>query len=241
MKRIFEYARHNELFEDNLMSLINTNDYADACRAPKDIKTRSFSEDEVQMLQEEVQVHEDNVHALMVLFDAEVGIRRAEVCALHKADISDDYLHVHRQLVRRGKPQKWVELQYTKDEHQKEGGLSEGRIVILTERAQEIISKALALPGDSEYLFHDKDGNPVKPDSFNQYFRRHRQHVDCTAANNHGLRYNYNSNLIGLGLDVAERATLMGHSVEVKEKVYSNGAKRKVEKIRDKILSDQKK
>ena len=80
---------------------------------------------------------------------------------------------------------------------------------------------AKLLPGESDYIFHDKSGNHITPDSYEQNLRRACNRLGISTCNNHAFRIARNSEFIELGLSPSERASILGHSVETNERRYS--------------------
>ena len=50
----------------------------------------------------------------MELFSKETGCRVGEICGIHKTDIGDEYIHIHRQLVK--SKNGYIEKPYAKNE-----------------------------------------------------------------------------------------------------------------------------
>ena len=57
--------------------------------------------------------------------------------------------------------------------------------------------------------------------------------LGCTLSNNHGFRMAFNSRLIALGLEAADRALILGHEVQTNEAHYSLTDKRRLSYIKD--------
>ena len=98
-----------------------------------------------------------------------------------------------------------------------------------------MLALAEKLPGASEYVFHDKNGNPVSKDSYEQHLRRTCKNLGIKTSNNHAFRIAFNSLLIEKELSSADRALILGHAVQTNEQHYSVSDRRRLEKIRQKI------
>lgn len=65
------------------------------------------------------------------------------------------------------------------------------------------------------------------------FLRRLCQSFDLKVTNNHALRMSLNSNvLIPLGISVADRAAMLGHSIETNLKCYSFARKGYLDEVR---------
>lgn len=159
-----------------------------------------------------------------------------ELSALHKDDILDNYLHIHRQQLideTRKNSARFREVPYTKDERMHPHN---GRYYPINERIKRIIELAKKIPGDSDYLFHNPDqSGPVSKDTYEQYLKRRCHKLGITSTNNHAFRMALNSEFIRQGLNPAERALLLGHAVQTNEQHYSLTDKRQLKEISEKL------
>ena len=74
----------------------------------------------------------------------------------------------------------------------------------------------------SEYVFCNADGEWVKMNAYESCLRRFMRSMGYSVTNNHAFRMSLNSNsLIPKGIPVADRARLLGHSVETNLRHYS--------------------
>lgn len=179
-----------------------------------------------------------NPRALMTLMAKETGLRSGEQAALHKSDIKGDYIHVHRQQRKDkedGRSQLFFEVPYTKEERMNP---HDGRHVPITEECRKAIELALKLPGESEYLFHDK-GKMVSKDSYLQNLKRRCRRLGIQTTNNHAFRMAFNLRMINLGFSSSDRALILGHEVQTNEAHYSLTDKRRLEQIRG-LLTNEK-
>ena len=219
LSQIFEYGIEKDLCVRNPMIHVKARDYLSKCSAERRAEEeREFSEEELEAILEATQKSQDNVHALMIQVAMETGLRAGELAALHKDDIKGDYIHVHRQQIR------------TKDERTRP---SDGRQVPITSACRKALDLALKLPGESEYLFHDGDGQMAKKASYEQYLNRLCTRLGTKAKHNHAFRLAFNSRMIRLGISSADRALILGHDVSTNERIYSITDKRRLSNIRD--------
>ncbi len=198
-----------------------------------------FSDDELYRLLDYAYKHLDNPRALMMIFSYATGARAGEVVAIHREDIGNEFIHIHRQQVREmdsiNGNMVFTEVPYTKDEricpH-------DGRLVPLLEHAQKAIELARAIPGDSKYLFHDPNSSEmVTKDSYMRYLKRVCEKLGCQATNNHAFRIAFNSKLIEIGFSSADRALINGHAVQTNENWYSKRDKRRLSDIRSRMVA----
>ena len=150
------------------------------------------------------------------------------------ADVLDDFVHVHRQQIRdksRGK-QIFCDVEYTKDERRHNHG---GRYIPRTKEVNEVLELAKKLAGGSKYVFHDKSGNAIAKDSYEQNLRRACDRLGIDTSNNHAFRIAFNSKLIKKGLSPADRALILGHAVQTNEHHYSISDRRRLDDIRQRM------
>ncbi|MBR6406229.1 MAG: tyrosine-type recombinase/integrase [Lachnospiraceae bacterium] len=239
LSQLFEFGIRKKACLNNPMKYLDVHDYYRYCdQTKKQDEDREFSEEELDLIHEEVCKTPENPRSLMVLVAMETGLRSGELAAIHVSDIENEYLHIHRQqrIIKLDNDKYDLEeLPYTKDERTHPHN---GRRVPITEECREAINLALNLPGESEYLFHDSDGNPINKDSYNLYLRRLCTRLGIVATNNHAFRIAFNSRMIHLGFSSAERALIMGHAVTTNESHYSISDKRRLDGLKKRIVED---
>ena len=183
-------------------------------------------------------MHLKDPFALMTLASSYSGLRAGELPVLRKSDDLGDFLHVHRQQ-RKEKDENghqfFYELPHTKDERRHPHN---GRLVPITPELREILDHANNLPGKSEYTFHNKKGEPLLADSYEQNLRRRCKRLEISTSNNHAFRIAYNSKLIELGFSAAERALILGHEVQTNENIYTVTDKRQLVDIRNRLIGN---
>lgn len=189
---------------------------------------KQFSAEEIAMLREIAMQNATNPRALMMLLASYTAMRSGELAAIRWADVKGDYLHIHRQQRKDGNA--YSDVLYTKNERKHP---RDGRPFPITPAIRDVLTLAQELAGTSEYLFHDADGNPIRKDSYQLYLKRHARRLKIKATNNHAFRYAVNSHLIELGFSSADRALLLGHTVQTNETVYSITDNRRLDHISD--------
>lgn len=102
----------------------------------------------------------------------------------------------------------------------------DGRDFPLTQKIRVLLGELKSLQKSlnihSEYVFCHEDGDWGKKDAYLTFLRRLCQSYNLKLTNNHALRMSLNSNvLIPLGISVADRAAMLGHSIETNLKYYS--------------------
>ena len=162
IKAVFNYGREKKLCDANPAEFISYTDYASQC----DLETRSneersFSDEEIVLLREHALKNQSNPHAVTMLIAMETGMRVGELAALKKSDIVDGFLHVHSQqlLDNSSGSRRHVDIGHTKDQKQRPRG---GRYVPITPACAQALQIAENLPGESEYILHNKDGNAIQ-------------------------------------------------------------------------------
>jgi len=240
IRSVFDFGIRHRYCLDNPARYILLEDYSKACDVnTKSNEDHSFSDEDIQRLREYCLEHLSNPHSIVMLVAMETGMRAGELAALHKSDVGQDHIHIHRQQIRNPKEgpnskSSFTEVSYTKNERKNPKG---GRYFPITPRCREAIDLALALPGESEYLFHHPNGNPIQKDSYGYYLRRVCGRLNISVKHNHAFRVHVNARLIAAGIDANGRCLLLGHSMQTNERHYSFADSRKLDEIKA-ILSD---
>ena len=125
-------------------------------------------------------------------------------------------------------------MPYTKNE---KGESEDGRDYPLTRKLKELLAeikgKQDALGIESEFIFCHEDGDWIKTDAYETFLRRLCQSKGFKVTNNHALRMSLNSNvLIPMGISPADRAAMLGHSIETNLKYYSFAQKGYIDSVR---------
>ena len=237
--QIFDYGIRSKICFDNPVKFISASDYIHLCELDKKTdEEKAFSKEELEAFRQDCKMHLDDPFALMTLASSYSGLRAGELPVLRKTDDLGDFLHVHRQQ-RKEKDnnghQFFYELPHTKDERRHPHN---GRLVPITPELRAVLDHANALPGGSEYIFHNKKGEPLQADSYEQNLRRRCKRLKISTSNNHAFRIAYNSKLIELGFSAAERALILGHEVQTNENHYSVTDKRQLADIRNRMIGN---
>ena len=241
LKKVFWFARKQHYITSSPEETLDYRHYRQFTdRRKKREEDTYFTVEETEKIRQHEWKCIDNPRALITLLCIETGMRADEPVALHKEDIHEGFIDIHRQQIRLDhvKPYQFVDVDFTKDTRTSE---YTSRYFPITPRIQEIIDAALKLPGESVYLFHDAEGDMIKKDSYELYLRRHIPSLGITGkTNNHAFRKGLNTNvLIPKGIPVNERSALLGHTVRTNERNYSPRRKDTLDKLRT-VLSDEK-
>ncbi len=91
----------------------------------------------------------------------------------------------------------------------------------------------------SEFIFCNEDGEWIKTDAYHTFLRRICQSKGFKVTNNHALRMSLNSNvLLPMGISAADRAAMLGHSVQTNLLFYSYEQKNYLDYV-GKMLDEQ--
>ena len=158
------------------------------------------------------------------------GMREGELPAITWDDVGENYIHVHRQQLwnedAQGKRTELVVVPWTKNE---KGAPQGGRKIPIIRELRAALQDARRWQVEhgvyrrDGYVICTEDGSPMIKDSYAQYLNRTCTRFSLPVTNNHSLRKSYNSNVLisRYGLDLRERAKIMGHSEEVNERNYT--------------------
>ncbi len=241
MKSVFSFARKKRYITGTPEEFIEFRDYRKHCdHTVKREEDTYFTEDEIALIREDMLKNLSNPKALIVLFNIETGMRADEPVALHREDVHDGYIEIHRQQIKHVEftPPTYEDVDYTKDTRTKHAS---GRRFPITPAIQEVLDLAAALPGESIYVFHNMDGTMVTKDSYEQYLRRHCQRLGLKVTNNHAFRKALNNNvLIPLGIPSNERAALLGHTTRTNEQNYSLRRDVQLSSMREKLAENRR-
>ena len=238
IRAVFDYGREKKLCRDNPAEFIKYTDYASMCDL--DVKTneeKSFSEEETAKLRDYALTDQKNPHSVAMLLSMATGMRAGELASLKKKDIQDGFLHIHSQqrMDRSSGQQQHTDLNFTKDQRQRPRG---GRYFPITPECEEALEIAANLPGESEYVLHDKNGAAILKGSYMQHLRRVCKKLGIETTNNHAFRIALNAKLINENVDGLERCLILGHSMQTNERHYSYSDQRRLEEVRKKLVHE---
>ena len=246
----FSYAYFHKIISENPVDRIDNKVYLKSCDTRKaKPEEKILSPDEINSLQDEVRRRMTMkkygsyyINGYAMLFAIETGVRVAELCALKWEDIKENSIHIHCQQLNKqvDGTKVYYLVPYTKNE---KGQSEDGREFPLTRKIKELLAelkvKQSELGIESEYIFCHEDGEWVKTDAYITFLRRLCRSLDLNVTNNHALRMSLNSNvLIPKGVSVADRAAMLGHSIETNLRNYSFAQKDYIDNVRAILDSD---
>ena len=250
INRVMKTAYQLKITQDNICDYISSQPYYKDCDlTTKEAEDIIFSDEQIKIIKEKerehLKQHPKNIRPYAVLLSIETGMRIGEIPALKWEDISDDFIHIHRQqlvIKENGKPQRFKIVPYTKNERSKPKG---GRYFPLTTEIKNILIEIMDFQKKngivSEYVFAENENEPIKKTGLQQHLMNTCSHLGFNITNNHAFRMTLNSNvLIPMGLNTKQRAELLGHSIRVNEEHYSHILKTDIAKV-GKLLDDFKK
>ncbi len=245
---IFNYAFSHKIITANPVKSINNKAYVKSCdtRTPRP-EEKILSPDEIKALQEEVRhrMTQDKygryyINGYAMLFAIETGVRVGELCSLKWEDVWENSIHIHSQQLTEKKDGKKV-YYYSHSTKNEKGISQDGREFPLTRKIKALLKEIRDLQEElnikSEFIFCHEDGEWIKTDAYITFLRRLCQSLGLKVTNNHALRMSLNSNvLLPMGVSVADRAAMLGHSIQTNLQFYSFAQKDYLENVR--ILLD---
>lgn len=242
---IFRYAFRHKIITQNPLDYITNRPYLKSCDTSHSKPSEKIlSPEEIESLKSEIRHRmtqkkygEYYIHGYAMLFAIETGVRAGELCALKWEDIKENCIHIHSQQLFENSDEgpKYTLVPYTKNE---KGDSQDGRDFPLTRRIVELLreikEKQEALGINSEFIFCHEDGTWIKTKGYETFLRRLCRSQGLTVTNNHALRMSLNSNvLLPMGISVADRAAMLGHSIQTNLRCYSFAQKDYIENVRD--------
>lgn len=244
---IFDYAFAHGVISSNPVKGLKNKVYLKSCDTSRaKAEEKILSPEEIGMLKSEVRRRMQMkkygryyINGYALLFAIETGVRVGELCAIKWRDVYEDRIHIHsQQLCDKTKGYTdYYYVPYTKNEK----GISEdGREFPLTDAIEAILTELRDLQQEmgieSEYVFCHENGEWIKTDAYITFLRRLCRSFGFKVTNNHALRMSLNSNvLLPLGISVADRAAMLGHSIETNLKFYSFAQKNYLTDVRNRL------
>ena len=239
---IFGYALRHGLIEHNPVSSINNSVYLKSCiYCDNDSENKILTKEEIELLINEAKkraLKKYYVYYYALRFSALTGVRVGELCSLRWADINfkEREIHIHTQQLYTVKDghYSYYEAGYTKNE---KGHSKGGRLFPLTNEIKALLTEYSEVLNRenivSEYVFCYSDGTWMNTMSYKSFLSKLCRKYDLKATSNHALRRSLNSNvLIPNGISEADRAKLLGHSVETNLRHYSYAKKDYIDNAR---------
>lgn len=250
---IFDYASDSdhEIIDSNPVDKINNKKFYKNCYHNTDNDDEVFSLEEISLIKKEIIKRNEQkrykgyfAHGYMVRLAIETGMRVAELCSLKESDIlpNESIIYIHSQQLSEKVPghRIYSYVNYTKDEKICSKG---GRYFPITPAINEILEQNRkdkeSLGIKSAYVFCDLNGEWVKKDAYITFLRRFLRALGFNNTKNHAFRKSLNSNiLIPRGIPAAERAALLGHSIDTNNRYYSKPRKGYIDNLRTTLSQD---
>ncbi len=229
----FNYAVATDLIDYNIANKLVDSDYKARCKHEfKSAEEKAMAPEQIAEMTAEVWKRisaarsENEVYTTgyMFLLSSLTGMREGELCSLKWTDVEWESMRIHIHTQQRKVGKEYVFSSYTKNE---KGIPKGGRHFPITQDVKTVLNN---LAQDqkragisSAWVFCDKAGEWIKKDScYDKFLRRLCKNLGFTITNNHAIRMYFNSYvLIPKGVTVADRARLLGHSVDVNLRNYS--------------------
>ena len=250
LKSVFSFAKKHKYVKHNIMAEIDELNSRNPeykillnCQK-KSAKKKAFQPKQIDAIEEEMDKRiNSNDKQYGPIYNAgymfkvakHTGVRIAELCALKKEDI--DYsalrIHVHAQQIENRETGELIYKSLSKNENMCDEQLEdEGRYVPITKELKIILNeleeKQAKFGIKTEWVFAHTDGSWIRAETeYMQVLRRvclkiSKQMSDTMPTNNHAIRMYYNSYVLApAGVDPADRAAYLGHSVDVNTKYYT--------------------
>lgn len=231
------YIDINPVPKDNWVFLKNC---TPSSNRPED---KAFQPEELELIRthlwQRIESGRYDVNAFAILFAMESGCREAEIPSVKKTDIKEKCVHIHSQQndhIVNGK-----KCYYYNPTTKNEKGVSEqGREIPITNEMRKILTELRAkqeeLGIESEWLFCKEDGEWITTVGYYKALYRLCKKLGLKLTNNHAFRIALNSYVfIPAGVEVSERARILGHSVETNLKYYTFAKKDYLDDVADKL------
>lgn len=245
--RVFEYASSPEhrIIDYNPVEKDNSRYRALIDRRKPKAQEKAFQPEDLGKIEKEClkrskQTYPRAINAYAILVSMKTGLRIGELAGLRWSDIEENVIHVQNQLIRQNHTGKttYVLKNSTKDEKNSPNG---GRYVtsaLVTAYFAEIRIMQENEGIKSEWVFARADGSYMTSNAFNEALMRLTKKLGIELSNNHAFRMAFNSyTLIPAGVNVADRAKMLGHSIKVNEENYTFESKNYAENIGEKLLA----
>ena len=230
---VFDFAISKGYIDYNPADRLNNLDFYRLCRPEfKSAEEKAMSPEQIEAITEEVRNRMNNpvkysecyTCGYMFLLASYTGMRAGELCSLRWTDIANGRIHIHTQQLKNRETGRYEYVSWTKNE---KGIPKGGRYFPVTSQIADLFSElkeAQKRAGiRSEWIFANQDGSWIITDTcYGKFLNRICKTLGYSITNNHAIRMYFNSYvLIPKGIQVTNRARLLGHSPEVNLKNYS--------------------
>ena len=178
-------------------------------------------------------------YALMGLLASYTGMRASELPALMWEDIKDNHIHIHQMQTRNDGEHGDARFEIVPWLKEEKGSPRGGRsIPFLTDDIPQLfnlikeIQKAFGI--ESEWVFPDSNSL-----SYERSMYKLCKKLGFETTNNHAFRKAFNMWMLSMGLNVADRSKILGHSPSVNLDHYTVIADNWIEDTIQKVNSTQ--
>lgn len=223
LKQTLEYAVDADYMDKSPYRISKVNKKNIVPTRKKTNNREIFSVSEQALLEKEIyrRIRMDQNYLIpwIVLLDFELGTRIGEILALRKTDITDQKIHIERQVTEeydvsnldRISRNGWNIVSYTKSH-------CGDRWIPLTGRASECIGNVVEINRKldreyEDYLFITKD-NFISLYAVDRFLDRACEHAGIPKRRSHSIRKTYASRLYDSGVAISDISALLGHADE---------------------------
>lgn len=229
----FGFAVTKGYVDYNPAQRMSNQDFYRICKSEfKSAEQKAMSPQQIEAITEEVRKRIKNPKkygecytcGYMFILASLTGMRAGELCSLRWTDIASGRIHIHTQQLKKRASDGYEYVNWTKNE---KGIPKGGRYFPVTIEIQELLDELrtgqIRAGICSDWVFANPDGSWIIADTcYEKFLHRICKNLGFTITNNHAVRMYFNSYvLIPKGIEVTNRAKLLGHSVEVNLKNYS--------------------
>ena len=222
LKQMLEYMVDAEYIDQNpYRTRINKKKFV--APAKKTAETEVYQSDEKQIFIEEMErrlrQNPRNTAPLAIMLDFEIGARKGEVLALNERDITDGWIHIHRQVVEKFDVSDLEHIKSTGFEVADYTKSDDGdRWIPLTDRAMELIRRVQEINKNNGDYFNGflfiRDGHVMSPDAIDAQVKRGCEYIGMNVKTMHKIRKTYGSTLLHNGVNVSAVKDMLGHADE---------------------------
>lgn len=209
---MFRYAVEKEIISSNPLNDIHTSDFVSRCK-PAESNKDNYTVKERRLIIDYLK-DSDNIYDLAIALDFHLSVRIGELLAIHKDDIWNQAIYIHRSVRRSQNLNDDLStgpILYS-IENRTKGNLETGlRDIPLSEEGMEIVNRILEVNPEGELLFA-KNGTMLLADSFNERLRKVCKDLGIKYRSSHQIRFTVATILHESGVPVNQISVLLGHS-----------------------------
>lgn len=231
---IFKYSKKMGYTNISITSFIGDLELSKKCFTVKKRSSEDnvFTNEEMKLLIEYLNNNKSigNVAVLIAIY---TGMRVGEIVALSKQDIFQDYIFVHRTMIRYHNESGKV-VHEIRDTPKTEAGI---RKIVIIPPLRPILDYALSLKqnNNSDFLFQRSDGSMPTKQWVSNYLTKACEKIKIKPRSMHVLRKTFATNLINNGVDESIIIDQMGHTDISTTKKYYYYNDKNMEEIRKKL------